>query len=138
MTKIIPIGHPHMTPADLRAIFEHTDALIDEGLVSEVTTWQHDPLDTVVSLFDHDDELICHIIKRFRRYEVRSGEGNLIHHAPLLRDALSVLPTPHRHATNAPAPKHPLSRGVNARLSGDRAIAIGQGGQPGRGFLAHS
>ncbi len=62
MTKIIPIGHPSITPADLRTICEHTDALIAEGLVDEVTVWQHDPWGTVVSLFDHDDELICHII----------------------------------------------------------------------------
>ncbi len=138
MTKIIPIGHPSMTRADLRAIFEYTDGLIAEGLVGEVSTWQHTPLGTVVSLYDRDDELICHIIKWFRRYEVRSGEGNLIHNAPLLCDVLSVLPTPLPQETGDSAPQHSLSRSVNGRLSEDREVAVSQGGQPGRGFLAHS
>ena len=138
MAKILPIGHQSMTPADLRAIFEHTDALIAEGVVGEVTTRQHDALGVVVSFFDREDKVICHIIKRVARYEVYGGEGNLIRHAPLLRDALSILPAPLRIEADVPAPRHSLSRRVNARLSGDRAVAISQGGRPGRGFLAHS
>ena len=138
MTKIIPIGHPSLNSADLRAIFERTDALIAEGLVGEVTIWQHADLNTVVSLFDLDDKMICHIIKRFRRYEVRSGEGNLIHHDPMLGNVLSVLPTPLRYETEVPAPQHSLSHNVTLRLSGDRAVAVSQGGRPGMGYLAHS
>ena len=138
MAKIIPIGHQSMTPADLRAIFEHSDALIAEGVVGEVTTQQHDTLGMVVSLLDREDELVCRFIKRIGRYEVYGGEGNLIRHAPLLRNALSILPAPLRHEPDAPAPRHSLSRRVNARLSGDRAVAIRQGGRPGRGFVAHS
>lgn len=138
MAKIIPIGHQSMTPADLRAIFEHSDALIVEGVVGEVTTQEHDALGMVVSLLDREDEVICHIIKRVGRYEVYGGEGNLIQHAPLLCDALSILPAPLRHEADAPAPRLSLSRRVNVRLSGDRAVAIRQGGRPGRGFVAHS
>ncbi len=138
MAKIIPIGHQSMTPADLRAIFEHSDALIAEGVVGEVTTQQHDALGMVVSLLDREDEVICHIIKRVGRYEVYGGEGNLIRHAPLLRHVLSILPAPLRHEADVPAPRPSLSHRVNARLSGDRAVAIRQGGRPGRGFVAHS
>ncbi len=138
MAKIIPIGHQSMTPADLRAIFEHSDALIAEGVVGEVTTQQHDTFGMVVSLLDREDEVICHFIKRIGRYEVYGGEGNLIRHAPLLRNALSVLPAPLRYDAGNPAPRQSLSRRVTARLSGDRAVAISQGGRPGRGFVAHS
>ncbi len=138
MAKIIPIGHQSMTPADLRAIFEHSDALIVEGVVGEVTNQQQHTLGMVVSLLDCEDEVICHIIKRVGRYEVFGGEGNLIRHAPLLRDALSILPAPRRHEADVTAPRHSLPRRVNARLRGDRAVAIRQGGRPGRGFVAHS
>ncbi len=138
MANIIPIGHQKLTPADLRAIFDHADALIAEGIVGEVTSQRHDTLGTVISLFDHEGEVICHIIKRTGRYEIYGGEGNLVRHAPLLRNALSILPTPLRREADVPAPRHSLSRRVNARLSGDRAVATGQGGTPGMGFLAHN
>lgn len=126
-----------MTPADLRAIFEHGDALIAEGLVGEVTTRQHDALGLVVSFLDREGEVICHILKRIGRYEVYGGEGNLVRHAPLLRNVLSILPAPLRHEAQVAAPRQSLSRRVTARIRGDRAVAIRQGGRPGRGFLAH-
>ena len=126
-----------MTRADLRAIFEHTDALIAERTVGEVTTQQHGALGMVVSFFDREDEVICHIIERVGRFEVYGGEGNLVRHAPLLGNVLSIVPALLRHEADVPAPRHSLSLRVNARLSGDRAVAIGQGGRPGRGFLAH-
>jgi len=137
MTNVIPIGHTFITATDRKAIFEYAKNLIIKGLVSEVATWQHDHLGTVVSFFDRKDELICNISKLYRHYEVRSGEGNLMHYAPLLSNVLSVLHTSLRHETDIPTPQHALSHDVNVRLSNDCAVAVGQGEQPGRGFLAH-
>ena len=70
-------------------------------------------------------------------YEVYGGEGNLIRHAPLLRNALSILPAPLWREADVPAPRHSLSHQVHARLRGDRTVAISQGGRPGKGFVAH-
>ena len=41
MANIISIGHLKLTPADMRAIFDHADALIAEEIVGEVTSRPH-------------------------------------------------------------------------------------------------
>lgn len=123
-----------MTPADMRAILDHANRLIAEGFVGGTVTLDHASFGRVVSVLDPEDEVICHLMKRAGCFEVYGGEGNLVLRDPLLANVLALLPrTPGRRVEAKPR----LSRYVNARLARDRDLAMGRGGRPGTGFLAH-
>ncbi len=134
MSQVISIGHQTMTRADLRVIIDHANRLIAEGIVGELLIRHHELLGEVVSFMDDEREVICHLFKRAGRYAVYGREGNLVLDDPLLQNALALLPTTLEPGVEA-RPK--VSPKVTSRLVEDRAMAIGQGGRPGVGFLAH-
>ncbi len=134
MSQVIPIGHKTMTRADLQATIDHTNRLFAEGIVGALLIRSHELLGEVVSFKNGKKEVICHLFKRAGHYAVYDREGNLMIEDPLLQNVLALLPM-NIVPRNEARPK--VSPGVNARLVEDRAMAVGQSGRPGMGFLAH-
>ncbi len=89
---VTPIGHPSLTPADVRAIATHSSLLVEEGLVGACVPVETEDGELVVALIDTDGEtLLCAFGKDQGWYYVTDPEGIPMAQGRLIDDVLEVL-----------------------------------------------
>ncbi len=89
---VTPIGHPTLTPADVRAIASRSALLLDEGLIGACIPVETEDGELVVALIGIDGEtLLCAFGKDQGWYYVTDPEGVPLAQGRLIEDVLEVL-----------------------------------------------
>jgi hypothetical protein len=89
---VTPIGHPTLTPADVRAIASHSALLVDQGLIGACVPVETEDGELVVALIAIDGEtLLCAFGKDQGWYYVTDPEGVPLAQGRLIEDVLEVL-----------------------------------------------
>ena len=89
---VTPIGHPALTPADVRAIASHSALLVDEGLIGACVPVETEDGELVVALIGVDGEtLLCAFGKDQGWYYVTDPEGVPLAQGRMIEDVLEVL-----------------------------------------------
>ena len=89
---VTPIGHPALTPADVRAIAAHSAVLVDKGRIGACVPVETEDGELVVALIGIDGEtLLCAFGKDQGWYYVTDPEGVPLAQGRLIEDVLEVL-----------------------------------------------
>ena len=89
---VTPIGHPALTPADVRAIAAHSALLVDEGVIGACVPVETEDGELVVALIGVDGEtLVCAFGKDQGWYYVTDPEGVPLAQGRLIDEVLVVL-----------------------------------------------
>ena len=89
---VTPIGHPSLTPADVRAIAAQSALLVDEGVIGACVPVETEDGELVVALIGIDGEtLLCAFGKDQGWYYVTDPEGVPLAQGRLIQDVLEVL-----------------------------------------------
>ena len=89
---VTPIGHPTLTPADVRAITLRSALLVDEGLIGACVPVETEDGELVVALIGVDGEtLLCAFGKDQGWYYVTDPEGVPLAQGRLIEEVLEVL-----------------------------------------------
>ena len=89
---VTPIGHPTLTPADVRAIALRSALLVDQGLIGACVPVETEDGELVVALIGVDGEtLLCAFGKDQGWYYVTDPEGVPLAQGRLIEDVLAVL-----------------------------------------------
>ena len=89
---VTPIGHPALTPADVRAIAAHSALLVDEGVIGACVPVETEDGELVVALIGVDGEtLVCAFGKDQGWYYVTDPEGVPLAQGRLIEDVLEIL-----------------------------------------------
>jgi len=89
---VTPIGHPALTPADVRAIAAQSALLVDEGLIGACVPVETEDGELVVALIGIDGEtLLCAFGKDQGWYYVTDPEGVPLAQGRLIGDVLDIL-----------------------------------------------
>jgi hypothetical protein len=89
---VTPIGHRHLTQADVRAIIAHSAAVLDQGVASACLPVETDDGELVVALVGCDGEsLLCAFGKDQGWYYVTDPEGVPMAHGRLIDEVLTIL-----------------------------------------------
>ncbi len=89
---VTPIGHPALTPADVRAIAVRSALLVDQGLIGACLPVETEDGELVVALIATDGEtLLCAFGKDQGWYYVTDPEGVPLAQGRLIDDVLEIL-----------------------------------------------
>ena len=89
---VTPIGHPTLTPADVRAIASRSALLVDEGLIGACLPVETEDGELVVALVGIDGEsLLCAFGKDQGWYYVTDPEGVPLAQGRLIEEVLEIL-----------------------------------------------
>ncbi len=89
---VTPIGHPTLTPADVRAIASRSALLLDQGLIGACIPVETEDGELVVALIGIDGEtLLCAFGKDQGWYYVTDPDGVPLAQGRLIEDVLEVL-----------------------------------------------
>ena len=89
---VTPIGHPTLTPADVRAIATRSAVLVDQSVIGACLPVETEDGELVVALIGVDGEtLLCAFGKDQGWYYVTDPEGVPLAQGRLIEDVLEVL-----------------------------------------------
>jgi hypothetical protein len=89
---VTPIGHPALTPADVRAIASRSALLVDDGVIGACVPVETEDGELVVALIGTDGEtLLCAFGKDQGWYYVTDPEGVPLAQGRLIEEVLRVL-----------------------------------------------
>jgi len=89
---VTPIGHPALTPADVRAIASRSALLVDDGVIGACVPVETEDGELVVALIGTDGEtLLCAFGKDQGWYYVTDPEGVPLAQGRLIDEVLKVL-----------------------------------------------
>ena len=89
---VTPIGHPTLTPADVRAIASRSAVLVDQSVIGACLPVETEDGELVVALIGVDGEtLLCAFGKDQGWYYVTDPEGVPLAQGRLSEDVLEVL-----------------------------------------------
>jgi hypothetical protein len=89
---VTPIGHPALTPADVRAIASRSALLVDDGVIGACVPVETEDGELVVALIGTDGEtLLCAFGKDQGWYYVTDPEGVPLAQGRLIDEVLEVL-----------------------------------------------
>ncbi len=97
--SVVPIGHPWLTQADIKALMSYGQMLVNKGLAGACVPGTTDDGCPLVALVDPvNEELLFAIGKEYGWYYAIDGEGGMLADSLFLEDVLEALPT-HWRAT---------------------------------------
>ena len=94
---VTPIGYPSLTRADVRAIRDRSEGMVDSGLSYGCIPVETEDGDLVVALLNADGEGLLYAFGKDQGwYYVTDPEGIPLAHGRLIEDVLTILaPTSH-------------------------------------------